>query len=386
MLYQKLLMGSAGNSGSGFGVFAALVSNFSGSQVAFMTSTNGTTWNITQPAALQGNKHPQASGGYSQYMCAGGGKLIVSFGNGGTGFFYTTDLVNWTPITNSPWNGTAYSPQHIAYSPTLNLWVASGDGYYDNHSATSTDGINWTSRTNPAGYGGMIMWWSAGNRFLATTSNTSTQLKSSTDGINWSNFGTAAPTYYGFRWWIANNLIFVTGSHGAGQGNGTYANSACSSDGNTWVMVKNTSGSDWPGSGSNNTAGGAAGYINGNYVLTGEGPTTNLIVSSSPLTVNSWTPYDSTTASAAAFYTAFPQSQQVGSGPSLNASANGIMLVGGWNRPGGQGAQGPGGIQNYSIVKTTDGVNWSSSWDSYSLASSWGTSADQTTLAALKII
>lgn len=72
----------------------------------------------------------------------------------------------------------------VAYSPTLNLFVAAG---VSGSIYSSADGVTWTVRqANAAGWG-QVMYWT-GTRFILIPSNGSNNGWSSVNGINWSSF------------------------------------------------------------------------------------------------------------------------------------------------------------------------------------------------------
>ena len=83
-----------------------------------------------------------------------GGMSGVGYGNGiwvgcsgsAGGFGYSTNATNWTAYASVP-----FTASHAGYSPTQNIWVATGSG---NLLMYSINAINWTNASLSNGIGG----------------------------------------------------------------------------------------------------------------------------------------------------------------------------------------------------------------------------------------
>jgi hypothetical protein len=89
---------------------------------------------------------------------------------------------NWTTRSIPT---ASVSPNCIAWSPTLSLFVIAGDS---NTIHTSPDGITWTARTGPTSHNWRWAIWVGGtiNKFFVTTYDFNVGPMVSSDGINWS--------------------------------------------------------------------------------------------------------------------------------------------------------------------------------------------------------
>ena len=147
----------------------------------------------------------------------------VAFGNGvyvavGSGSFATsTDGITWTTRTNpSGLNHTKITFGSGIFVTTATNGTASTSIY------TSTDGITWTARTSPStGYQGVFF---SNSLFVAFGSSI---VSTSTDGITWTS-RTAAGSWVGCSYG-ASKFVLVS--------NGTAA--AYSADGTTWTVTTN---------------------------------------------------------------------------------------------------------------------------------------------------
>ena len=206
------------------------------------TSSNGYNW--TNQSALNASLGPLycvATNG-SLWVIGGAqntGQLIGTYG--GTAIQTSTDGSNWTARTNAPltqvngvaWNGT--------------LWVGVGLGILAFATGpfsigslctiqTSTDGINWTGRMSGFTVAGQAIAWNGSLWVAVGISSGGTgacYIQTSPDGINWTNrpctFTTAA---YSVAW---NGSTWLVG----GQGTNTLVSSP---DGITWTPVTNGTG------------------------------------------------------------------------------------------------------------------------------------------------
>ena len=140
-----------------------------GSKIA--TSSNAKEWNIIDISNLNGIC-------YSEEL-----NLFVAVGYSGT-IVTSSDGINWTSRTS----GVSTILNSICYSDDLNLLVAVG---YSGRILTSSDGINWTTQTSGVTQilNGIIY---ANNKFV-TVGNNATILTSS-DGINWTSQISSGPS------------------------------------------------------------------------------------------------------------------------------------------------------------------------------------------------
>lgn len=150
---------------------------------------------------------------------------VGSTTSGGAGANVTTspDGLTWTKRTVSgmPNNTTLRS---VAWSPTLNLLVATGN---DNPSGapttnsvwTSPDGVTWTGRGTPGcGNGTTVIWVDALSLFAMCNGNTA---GTSPDGITWTTTSTipAAVQFVNQLAWSPDLSLFAVGGGTAFGGN-----------------------------------------------------------------------------------------------------------------------------------------------------------------------
>lgn len=182
----------------GNGVFVGTRSN------GVSYSTDGITWNATNPGGFVGGK-----------ITFGNGLFVNVSNSGGSGQVFTSpDGFVWTSRTaasNDTWNAITYGN---------GLFVAVAISYGGGGGImTSPDGITWTLRSGvgPGGFTGVAY----GNGiYVATKTGSPGTMVISYDGITWSDLttGISSLTVY-----FANGL-FTTGKH-------------YSTDGSTWVAA-----------------------------------------------------------------------------------------------------------------------------------------------------
>jgi hypothetical protein len=147
---------------------------------------------------------------YSVDVVFGNGKFVSVGNNPYTGeieIYTSTDAINWTSRTSSILNSEI---ENISFGN--NLFVVTAVDNADGQIMTSPDGINWTTRTTTsnrrlqkAAYGNGI-WVIVCYSSLAGTGGTTL---TSTDGINWT---TRATSFFNLSIIFANG-IFTTGTH-----------------------------------------------------------------------------------------------------------------------------------------------------------------------------
>lgn len=147
----------------------------------------------------------------------------------------------WTQQTAQQRQG-AGSWSGICYSPDLNLLVVVGT----NDVMTSTDGVTWTSRTDP-GAGWECVAWSPDLGIFCALSRSSldvTNVMTSTDGITWNGAAASGLTFRGYSdicWSPALGLFCAVHST-----NSLLENVATSPDGTTWT-ARTTPAGEWEG-------------------------------------------------------------------------------------------------------------------------------------------
>jgi hypothetical protein len=126
------------------------------------------------------------------HACERKGDIIVVVGKGDECLYTIDGGDNWT--VNNPFGSSGDFYYGIACDGTTFVTCK----YNSNVAYTSTDGINWTSRTmNQSAYWVSVIW--TGNYFMALTNSTgSGKIDYSSDGITWY---TATPPDTYFRIW-----------------------------------------------------------------------------------------------------------------------------------------------------------------------------------------
>ena len=149
-------------------MFAALA--YSASSVnCILTSTNGINWTTRTGAIAQWNQIIYAK---NKFVGIGTNSLITS-----------TDGITWTNTTiTGSWIGIAYSPQ-------VDLFVIiARSGTNTAYISTSTDLVNWTTRTHSAITNftlAFITYVQELNLFIIAGSSATNNILYSSDGINW---------------------------------------------------------------------------------------------------------------------------------------------------------------------------------------------------------
>jgi hypothetical protein len=142
------------------------------------TATDNVAYSLDVGATWTMGTLPGSVNGWSFVFYAGG--LFVAFPYAGSGAAYSSDGISWT-ATPMPYA----TPQvfQAAYSTDINLWVAvSGDG----NSATSPDGITWSTGTSGLYGDPQCVCW--GNGLFIFIGQGVPNGASSADGVTWSYF------------------------------------------------------------------------------------------------------------------------------------------------------------------------------------------------------
>jgi hypothetical protein len=182
----------------GNGVFVGTRSN------GVSYSTDGITWNATNPVGFVGGK-----------LAFGNGLFVNVSNSGGSGQVFTSpDGFVWTSRTaasNDTWNAITYG-NGLFVAVAISYSVGGGI-------MTSPDGITWTLRVGvgPGGFTGVTY---GNGTYVATKTGSPGTMVTSYDGITWDDqtTGISSLTVY-----FANGL-FTTGKH-------------YSTDGSTWVAA-----------------------------------------------------------------------------------------------------------------------------------------------------
>jgi hypothetical protein len=146
---------------------------------------------------------------------------------------YSSDGINWTPVTTDPFAG--YHANGVAWNGSI--WVAiGGDSNSSTNSiATSSNGINWTAHPGPfPGIDAYCIAWN-GSIWVAGGGGQGDHIATSADGINWTPstpgnaiIGTKCLT---LAW---NGTLWVAGGSGIVAPGDNGATLAYSYDGITW--------------------------------------------------------------------------------------------------------------------------------------------------------
>jgi Atrophied bacterial Ig domain len=186
-----------------------------------------------------------------------GGFITTSTSNisSSTKVMKTTDGTNWTNETNPGNNGW----QRLAWSPTLAILAAVGNTGV-NQIMTSTNGINWVSRTTASGQWKGICWGGPNSGIFVAVSQTGNQIMTSPDGVTWSTVSVPTGQWQNVCW-SPSLSIFVAVASNSGAGN--------------WVMTS-PDGVTWT----------AHTVSNGNWVDVCWSPSLNLFVAIASVTTN----------------------------------------------------------------------------------------------------
>lgn len=192
--------------------------------IKVLTSTDGVNW--TQ-RALPDNYSSGISLSY------GAGVFVATFtrsydpwsGSGypfnNTRYATSTDGINWTS-RSLPGADGSYRPTSVAYGGGVHALVRYGAS--TNTVYTSTNGANWTARTLPASGQWNVIRYAAG-KFILTSTLSTTDIVTSTDGITWTLGDLGASR----EWGVAtgnSSTVFVPASNLALPGRFASATSA----------------------------------------------------------------------------------------------------------------------------------------------------------------
>ena len=249
-------------------------------------------------------------------MAYGNGKYVAQVTGGVQDFGrWSTDAITWA-ATTTVFEGS----QVIKY--LNNLWLAGGGS--NRNLYTSTDGLTWTSRTNPMSSGNMIADFAYGNGIYVGSGGNSAAaatIISSTDGITW-------VTRAQIVWASSSSttgIIYGSGGFLAFNGNSTaLGRYYVSTDAITWTTRTPGVSTIWQ----------AATYANGIYML----------VSSTGYTVTSTDAITWTVKSTGGLPTSIVGRINISSSIAYN---NGTFVVTGNDSA----------TKGYAYV-TTDGSNW----------------------------
>ena len=198
-----------------------------GSDIDMATSTDGITWT--------GRSSPL----YETKGVAWNGSYWIAVGSGTIPVVKSSDAITWTAANHNPL-GNGGELFGIAWNGWR--WVAVGTNSSQNYTpriATSEDGINWTSRTDPFTRGVISdvawngsMWVAVGNAY-----ESSTRIATSYDGVTWTaRTNPLTEQVNGITW---NGSIWVA----VGSNSNRNISVATSTDGITWTA----SGNVFPG-------------------------------------------------------------------------------------------------------------------------------------------
>ena len=215
----------------GNGLFVAVAISGTGNRV--MTSPDGVTWTSRSSAAdntWYGVTFAKDSSNPNATVQNG---LFVAVASSGTGnrAMTSTDGINWTSRT-TPIPGAGFEPGWTSVTYGNGLFVAVAQIGTGNRVMTSPDGVTWTSRTTPVpGAGTEPAWRSvtyANGLFVAVaTSGTGNRVMTSTDGINWT-LGTSPADNQWYSVTYGNGVYVAVAASGTNR-------VMTSSDGFSWT-------------------------------------------------------------------------------------------------------------------------------------------------------
>ena len=165
--------------------------------------------------------------------------LFVAVSNTGTGdrIMTSSDGINWTSRSNPVDNDWT----SVCWSNDLSLFVAVANTGTGDRIMTSSDGINWTSRTNPVDNNWTFVCYSSELTLFVAVSNSGTnnRVMISSDGINWTSQLSAADNNWTSVCWANNiNLFIAVSSSGTKR-------IMISENGINWKLIQDPSNNNW---------------------------------------------------------------------------------------------------------------------------------------------
>jgi hypothetical protein len=146
------------------------------------TSPNGTAWTRrTAAGSYVGSFYGFRAVTYSPSL-----NLLVAVGDATNGECQTSpDGTNWTKrnFSTTPAFDTVWD---VAWSPTLGIFVAVGEGSSASRIQTSPDGINWTARSSATSNAIYSCTWDS-LRSLFVAGGSFGEIQTSPDGTNWTS-------------------------------------------------------------------------------------------------------------------------------------------------------------------------------------------------------
>jgi hypothetical protein len=166
--------------------------------------------------------------------------LLVAVANSGTGdrVMTSSDGINWISRTSASDNNWT----SITCSEELGLLVAVANSGTGNRVMTSSDGINWISRTSASDNNWSSVCWSAELQLFAVvaTSGTNNRVMTSSDGITWTSRVSAANNDWASICWAVELGLFVAVSS-SGIGNRVMT----SHNGINWTIRTSAVDNNW---------------------------------------------------------------------------------------------------------------------------------------------
>lgn len=163
---------------------------------SFISSDYGVTWSTATGVSANMITYSPALGMWVTAAATGTTSQLKRSTDNGT---------TWTVANNIPFTNTSYGAQSVAWSDTLNLFVAVGSQSgtdYTHGAATSSDGATWTTQVTPTATGNDPVWrtvlWAPFLGVFIAGSGSGGQLMTSPDGTNWTQ-QTSPNTGYSFE-------------------------------------------------------------------------------------------------------------------------------------------------------------------------------------------
>ena len=261
---EKVLYSTDGVTWTGVTVEDNYWSNVQFLNGLFVATASGGTNNdriMTSPDGINWTAYTVPDNNWFGLTFGEGVYVVVSDSPTGTDNLLTsTDAVTWTPqtVANNVWSSVAYgngifialasggtyrtmtSPDGINWTQNTTLWpdhdysdIAFGNGIFvalvsnQNYVRTTTDGVNWTSRTIPQSSDWNDITFANG-LFVAVSYDGTNRIMTSPDGINWTTLAAPADANYtgvvygdGEFAFVSDNMPAVIRSGGCGTGQNT---------------------------------------------------------------------------------------------------------------------------------------------------------------------
>ena len=193
----------------------------SNSQQSYLLTESGTS--VSLIGGITWTTHSQSANSWRSICWSPTLNLFVAVGQGGTNFISSSpDGITWSNRTIAA-NSAMLS---VCWSTALGIFVAVGSGA-TNYSAISSDGVNWSATSSPGFQANAVCWSPTKNIFVAVANNQAVAW-TSVDGVVWSTHTLENNSWNSVCWSSPLGLFVAVGTGTSGH----YA--ASSPDGLTW--------------------------------------------------------------------------------------------------------------------------------------------------------